>query len=573
MKKTLSLLLLILPLLLSGLQVNVNELKKEAKEVKFINYEGKTQKKDTVDEVKSIGVFLSQKASKNNQEFKFYNKYSIIRAFSKDEPEKLNADIFIIQNAAKVNHIKNIRRILAGYLAKQFRYSEKDSELIALFITYYNAFYRGDMKYFENRYKKVVLKHITAKNAGIALKYSDWPGKTRMLVPLEETLLGDKKKEVDPFVVADKKVVEELRKTEDKGVEERKDIVELKEKNILKEEKLVEEAKKTIEKDKKAVEEAKKNSDKKEEAVIKEEKKIEEAEKKVEAIKDPEKKKEEKAKIEEKKAQIEKEKEKITEETKKTEAKEKEIAKKEEAVEKTEVKLEEKKKDLAEEKKVLETDKKEVERNKNPELLKQDLKAKETELEKTKDKLEETTKELEKKKEEEANKADKGVFKGKFYYLKIKEFTAGGHYLNDFFIIDAYTKQILAKSPLDKISGRQFNLFKEGAVVIAFEGKAHHLVLLDLNDLKPKVIGRDDVFVRSFVEIRENSIYAVFEENKKYYLGKFDENLKLTAKSVEPIHEDSVLSFFDQWIYVNGESRNILVLNKNDLSLADTIKP
>ena len=86
-----------------------------------------------------------------------------------------------------------------------YGYDYRDARALALFTTYYNAVHRGDMTYFKSRYKKVVLKHLNSGNAGISTKYYNWPGRTRMVIPLTEADKRGKIRLVDPFIIADEK--------------------------------------------------------------------------------------------------------------------------------------------------------------------------------------------------------------------------------------------------------------------------------------------------------------------------------------------------------------------------------
>ena len=98
-------------------------------------------------------------------------------------------------------------------------------------------------------------------------------------------------------------------------------------------------------------------------------------------------------------------------------------------------------------------------------------------------------------------------------------------------------------------------------------------MLLDLDTLKEKIVGKENIFWRSFIELKDDYIYAIIKDQDNYYLGKFDHKIKTMAKSSEKIAKDTFISFYGEYIYINGDDKNILILNKNDLSLVDKIKP
>jgi len=182
------------------------------------------------------------------------------------------------------------------------------------------------------------------------------------------------------------------------------------------------------------------------------------------------------------------------------------------------------------------------------------------------------------KREEAARRgeADAAILGGKLYYLKIKEYLSGGHYNNDMLIINAATGKLLRKSEESDICGREFDLCPSGIVVISHKGDhqlGHFLVLLDLDDLARKATGEDMVFYRSFVEIREDFIYAIINAKDGYYLGKFNLGMKRIAISKDRVDGDSFISFYNDLVYINREDKQILVLNREDLSTKSVINP
>ena len=172
---------------------------------------------------------------------------------------------------------------------------------------------------------------------------------------------------------------------------------------------------------------------------------------------------------------------------------------------------------------------------------------------------------------------DENIFQDKFYYLKIKEYMNDGHYNNEMYIIDAISRKVLVKSPLERICGSRYDIFKEGVVVISFlsdHNSAHNLTLLDLETLEPKVTGVDNIFWRSFVEIKDDFIYAIIKEKENYYLGKFNKRMENVAKSKEKIDNSTFITFYKDYIYINGDKKkDILVLSNKDLTLIDKITP
>jgi hypothetical protein len=213
-------------------QVAEEELKSADREIEFINYAGSYDRVDTAEEIKAIGYVLAGALKQDGRTGRFLTKYSILRAMDPQEKGKFDADILSIDPEARVDHIDNVRRILAGYLEGAFRYAPEDARLLARFATVYNAVYRGDLQYFGSKYKAVVMSHLSRQNAGISTRYNEWPGATRLLVPLTSEAAEGKLGALSTTELTEKKVVEEMRRQPDMGLEERKDMVELKEREI-----------------------------------------------------------------------------------------------------------------------------------------------------------------------------------------------------------------------------------------------------------------------------------------------------------------------------------------------------
>jgi hypothetical protein len=215
---------------LFSMEVDIDEISK-SKKVNFINYKGKITRSESVSEIKSIGYGLGYqvKKGKAGTVFRYHMKYSVVRALCGDDKDKLSADIFFIDKDAKVDHIRNIRRIIAAYLENMYDYTEKEANAVAVFTTYYNAIYRCNTDYFSSKYCGNVMKHVNSKNAGLSTLYSDWPGQTAIIIPLTEESKRGEIKRIDPFVISDEKVKEEIKKDkEDRETTE--EIIKIKEK-------------------------------------------------------------------------------------------------------------------------------------------------------------------------------------------------------------------------------------------------------------------------------------------------------------------------------------------------------
>ncbi|MDR2371512.1 MAG: hypothetical protein LBD71_08530 [Treponema sp.] len=206
-------------------QVDRDELEKNQAPVAFINYEGPHARIETRAQIRNIGYGLGAQINAGTERPGALNRYFVIHSVSAPDGGKLDADIFGLGVDVGVDHIRNLRRIIQGYLEAAYGYTEQDASLLAEYITIYNAVYRGDWDYFTGRYKNPVVSNLTRQKAGLSIRFDEWPGQTLILIPLGTGGLSS----VDTSSIADSRVTEELRREDDRGIEQRRDMVDLKE--------------------------------------------------------------------------------------------------------------------------------------------------------------------------------------------------------------------------------------------------------------------------------------------------------------------------------------------------------
>ena len=196
--------------------------------VEFINYEGPYTIIETRAQIRSIGYSLGLAVKAGSARSGGIGRYFVIHSVSDADGFKLDADIFGLGVDVGVDHIRNLRLIIQGYLEAAYDYTERDAALLAEYITIYNAVYRGDWDYFSSRYKNPVMDNLTQQKAGLSLRYDEWPGQTLMLIPLG-TGLGGPLSSIDTTSISDTRVTEQLRQEPDMSLEQRKDMVDLQE--------------------------------------------------------------------------------------------------------------------------------------------------------------------------------------------------------------------------------------------------------------------------------------------------------------------------------------------------------
>lgn len=215
----------------AALDVDESEISSaRGKAIEFINYEGPHAVIESADDIRGIGRRLGAAIARGARREGDLGRYLVIHAVDPAVKAGLDADIIVIGEGARVDHVKNLRRIVAGYLEAAYAYSAKDADTLAVFITIYNAVHRGDMAYFGSKYKPVVAKELGPATAGLSVRWDEWAGRSRIVIPLSagagRGILGS----IDTTPITDKPTVDSLKKdSPTKGVEERRDIVDLKE--------------------------------------------------------------------------------------------------------------------------------------------------------------------------------------------------------------------------------------------------------------------------------------------------------------------------------------------------------
>ena len=234
---------------LGTLELDQSELEQvEGADIDFENYEGPVDRIDTREEIRGIGRTLG--AGVRTNRFGTYGGRYTVRRVIGDASEPLRAaDIIELNVDAGVDHIVNLRRIVSGYLQAAWDYSRTDADLVAKFVTIYNAVHRGDMQFFTERYRSDVVAYLEAERAGLATSYREWAGKTQIVVPIRDEREPGDLDAVDPRQLIDSTVIAELRSRADLGIEDRKAIIEFIERVIEERREAIDEEREQIERE------------------------------------------------------------------------------------------------------------------------------------------------------------------------------------------------------------------------------------------------------------------------------------------------------------------------------------
>ncbi|MDR2663631.1 MAG: hypothetical protein LBC31_11605 [Treponema sp.] len=208
--------------------VNREELEQNQAAVNFINYEGPHSRIDTVEQIRNIGYDQGRAVRNGAVQTGTATRYFVIHCVGDPDGDKFDADIFGLGVDVGVDHIRNLRLIIQGYLEGAYDYSASDAALLARYVTIYNAVFRGDWNFFDLRYKNVVIQNMVQGKEGLSIRWDEWPGQTLMVIPLGTGVPGSLSA-IDTSGLTDPGVIAEMRGDEDKGIDDRQGMVDLKE--------------------------------------------------------------------------------------------------------------------------------------------------------------------------------------------------------------------------------------------------------------------------------------------------------------------------------------------------------
>ena len=521
-----------------ALEVDKTELQStKSTTIEFISYTGPHKIIDSVEAIKGIGKSLGKEIAPSRDTSKtanLGNKYTVIHAIDENEIGKFDADIIFINKDANVDHITNLRRIISAYLVSAYDYSEADADTLAVFITVYNAVYRGDLDSFKNKYKDVVVKNLSSNNCGLSVNYKDWPGSSEIVIPLYDVKNGGLST-IETSVISDKKVVESMKEDDDKNIESRKEMVDIKEREAEEsQEKANAAQKKAVEEQKKLKEEKQKTKEAKAEA--------KEAEKKSEQAK---------AEAEEAK--------KEAEENPEDEELQKVAEEKQEEAEAAEQEAEEKQ-----------------------EALEEQQKAEATQEEKTEEAKEEAKTEQERadKKQTEAQTERKDIAKDQQIVQnnEIKEASTPSSYgivltdeaniLSKLVKFNSKTGEIIKSSPVTVIRNRTIYKTPDAYIAIAGENEGNgtiKLVLIDIETMEIFAESEETVSDTSVLVNDGNEYYCVINYDDDWVVGKYDETLALKLKSKVNVKQSTPITVTESGIVVTDKNGNLKLLSKETL--------
>lgn len=507
-----------------AIEVDKQELESvSAQTIVFENYSGPHSVVNTASQIAGIGSEMAATVAKSPESFLTAGssiRYQIIHAVDSSEQGKLDADIFVIGSSSTIDHIKNVRRIIAAYLVNAYGYSQADADTIATFVTVYNAVYRTNLSYFSSKYKKIVTDNLSQEKAGIALSYREWPGKTQIVIPLADLKGG--LSTVDTSVISDKKVVQSMQDEDNKGVDSRKQMVDIKEREADNaQEKANAAQKKAVEESSKLKEEQQKSQEAKQEAA-QAQKEAQEAQKKAEEAPQD--------------AQAQKE---AQEAQKKAEEKQQEAQEQEQKTAEQEQKAEEAKQEAAQAQ--TQADTKRTEAQSERTTIAQDQ---QTIV-----------------REQTANESAPSV-----YGLRAIDDLG---LLSALVRMNANTGDVIKESPVTVIRSRTIYETADGYIAIAGATTGNgtiKLVVLDKENMEITKESSETVAENSVLVQDGNSYYCVIQEGKNFVAAKFNEKAENLLKSPVAVKPATPLTITQNGILVTSSANKPVLLNTKDLT-------
>ncbi len=207
--------------------------------VEFTSYVGPHAVVDSLADIIAIGTHLAGLDDEGGSDYA--GKYTV-QHIPGEQPELFGADILSLGASAGVDHIRNLRHIISGYLQARYDYEAEAADTISVFTTYYNAYYRQNAAYFQQRFSLAVNAALQPESIGLSTNYSDWPGATQLIIPLSSNPLLNQQSGPNLDETGKKAVSEYLREEDSgKAMELRQDMLGLRQEQLSNDQQALEE--------------------------------------------------------------------------------------------------------------------------------------------------------------------------------------------------------------------------------------------------------------------------------------------------------------------------------------------
>ena len=522
----------------------------------FINYEGPHSRIETRAQIRAIGYNLGQAVKAGSSRTGAQGRYFVIHSAGAPDGFKLDADIFGLGPDVGVDHIRNLRFIIQGYLEAAYNYTERDAALLAEYITVYNAVYRGDWGYFNSRYKTPVMSNLVKEKSGLSLRYDEWPGQTLLLIPLG-TGSGGPLSSVDTTSITDSRVTEQLRQEPGMSIDQRKDMVDLKEREA---------------------DDANQQAAIRREAIQQEEQRI--AREKQEAQQREEQARQAQQRAAQEQQRAAQEQQRAAQEQQRIEQQRQQQGADQAALEAQQQEAQRRQEEARRQQEEAQRQQEEAARNQDAAKQSQeDLDKQQQELD-TQKKQADTDESFAQQKDAEAQQerqqiaGDQQTLIGQTPpsqasgVLGVAILTADS-YLGRLVKLDPGTLTETLRSPLNTVNVRTVTQIGDRFFAIAGENRgsgAIRLVEINGNTLEMQKQGDDDIAPNSLLWASGQDIYAVNASGGKFYMARFNTDLALQTRSVITVHPFASVFFNNGTLITQKEDGSAALLNPSDLT-------
>lgn len=494
--------------------VDREELEQNLAPVEFINYAGPQDRIETLDQIRGLGTALGTVIRGGLNWAGSAGRYFVIHSVSSPEGDKLDADIFGLGIDVGVDHIRNLRLIVQGYLESAYEYSPRDAALLAEYTTIYNAVFRGTGDYFSSRYKNPVMENITPERAGISIRFDEWPGQTLMLIPLGTGAPGSLSA-LDTMILTSPEVIEELRGEDDRGIAQRKEMVDLKEREAG---------------------EAEQRAALQREAIVEEEARI--AQERTEAA-------EERAEIAQERQQAQQAQAEGRATPEAARQAEEQLAEREKALDQQEAEIAQREQDLAEKEQEAQADEDFAER-----------KIAEAQQERA---------DIARDQQELLNRPPQGTGAG----VVGVRLTAPNSPLGRIVRMDTDSKAEIKTSDLNTVNARTFTSLGGKLIAVAGENRgtgAIRLIVINPATLEMDKQGNDTIAPDSLIWTRGNDLYAITSAGGSLYLARFNTDLEIQVQSTVTVHPFAEVTFNGDSILTQRSDGALVILDGRTLA-------
>jgi hypothetical protein len=181
-------------------QIRRDKLKKFNRET-FVNRSNEKADEETKKNDLETGKKIALLQSSNETET--FVRGVRIKRYEIKEDGKFGGDILEFSDSVSFGHINTIVRIVTGYIKENYSYTMEDSELLALYMVYYNLKHRQDDSYFLKSFSNPLTSNISKEKIGLDENFEEWKGQTQFIIPLEKNVLKNGGLDIATFEIED----------------------------------------------------------------------------------------------------------------------------------------------------------------------------------------------------------------------------------------------------------------------------------------------------------------------------------------------------------------------------------